>query len=246
MTAVFLENLTWTEAEKCFQSDAIFVIPLGAALKEHGLHLPLNNDKLIAVRLTEEIGKRLDIIVLPVCETSYYPAFTEYPGSISFSFETSCALIGETCAGLASFGCRKIYVLNTGFSTLKVLAKVQESLSAEHPQLKFAYTDFQKALETASHGLCEQEGGGHADEVETSVMLALAPQIVSMENARADFHGDQSGPLTRSKERANEPNSNLVFSPSGAWGDPTLATKAKGEAIVEALLDWIEKDLRGF
>lgn len=246
MTAVFLENLTWAEAEKCFQSDALFVIPLGAALKEHGRHLPLNNDKLIAARLAEEIGKRLDIIVLPVCETSYYPAFTEYPGSISFSFETSCALIQETCAGLASFGCRKIYVLNTGFSTTKVLAKVQESLSGQHPQLKFFYTDFKRALESAARGLCQQAGGGHADEVETSMMLALAPNVVAMENAQADYHGDKSGPLTRSAELAADPNSHLVYSPTGAWGDPTLATREKGDAIVKALLDWIENDLRSF
>lgn len=244
MTAIFLENLPWSEAEKCFQPDAIFVIPLGAALKEHGHHLPLNNDKLIAARLTQEIGKRLDIIVLPVCENSYYPAFTEYPGSISLSFETSCALMRETCAGLAAFGCRKIYVLNTGFSTMKVLASVQQSLSVEHPQLKFAYTDFKNALEAASQELCRQEGGGHADEVETSIMLALAPEMVAMEKAESDYHGNQSGALTRSAERAAEPNSNLVYSPTGAWGDPTLATIDKGDAIVKALLDWIEKDLR--
>ncbi len=246
MTAVFLEKLTWPEAEKCFQSDAIFVIPLGAALKEHGRHLPLNNDKLIAIRLTEEIGKRLDITVLPVVETSYYPAFAEYPGSISFDFETSCAIVRETCAGLAAFGCRKIYVLNTGFSTMKVLARVQECLKTEHPQLQFSYTDFKNALEGDSRGLCRQEGGGHADEVETSMMLVLAPEIVALENAEPDYHGDKSGPLTRCAEKADEPDSKLVYSPTGAWGDPTLATREKGEAIVNALLDWIEKDLRSF
>lgn len=241
MAAVFLENLTWVEAEKCFSPDALIVIPLGAALKEHGKHLPLNNDKLMAEHLVLEVAKRLDVIVLPTISASFYPAFSEYPGSISLSLETAAAVISETCAGLAAFGCRKIYVLNTGVSTLKVLSKVKETLAVQIPELEFSYTDFKKAVEAAEAGLSTQEGGGHADEVETSIMLYLVPDVVTMENAAADFHGDSPGPLTRNLDLSK--SSDAVYSPTGVWGDPTLASSEKGETIVNRLVDWIEKEI---
>ncbi len=241
MAAVFLENLTWLEAEKYLSEDTIIVIPLGATLKEHGKHLPLNNDKLMAEHLSTEVAKRLDIVVCPTITNSFYPAFVEYPGSISLSFETAAALISETCVCLANFGCKKIYVLNTGVSTFRVLSRVKESLAAQKPALAFSFTDFKKAVEAAASGVSTQAGGGHADEVETSIMLCLAPDVVAMENASADFQGNKSGPLTRNPDWARD--SDAVYSPTGAWGDPTLATREKGEIIVNRLVDWIEKDI---
>jgi creatinine amidohydrolase len=150
-------------------------------------------------------------------------------------------LISDTCVCLANVGSKKVYVLNTGVSTLKVLAKVKDVLTQKKPDLWFSYTDFGKAVEQAASGLTTQEGGGHADEVETSIMLHLAPNVVAMENASADFHADKSGPLTRDLNYAL--NSDAVYSPSGAWGDPTLATREKGETIVNRLVDWIERDI---
>ncbi len=226
MAAIFLENFTWTVAEKLLSDDTVIVLPLGAALKEHGKHLPLNNDKLMAEYLVREVAKRLDIVVLPTISASFYPAFAEYPGSISLSLETSVALISETCEQLAKFGCQKIYVLNTGVSTLKVLARVKETLASQNRTLKFAYTNFKLAVETAAAGVSQQAGGGHADEVETSIMLHLAPNVVAMQNASADYYGDKPGPLTRNLDRARD--TDAVYSPTGAWGDPTLATAAKG------------------
>ena len=242
MTAVFLENLTWLEAEKVLSKDAAIVIPLGASLKEHGKHLPLNNDKLLAEQLAKRLGERLNIIVLPVIDSCYYPAFVEYPGSISLTVETSSAVIVESCKCLSKFGCCKFYVLNTGVSTLKVLAAAKETLKSDLPDLKFSYTDFKKAVDAASAGIAEQPGGGHADEVETSIMLCLAPNVVRFDRAEPDYHGDKPGPLTRDEQKARD--SSAVYSPTGAWGDPTLASKEKGEKIVNRLLDWIENDIR--
>ncbi|MCC7529912.1 MAG: creatininase family protein [Candidatus Melainabacteria bacterium] len=151
-------------------------------------------------------------MVLPTISASFYPSFCEHPGSISLTLATSAALISKTCAGLAAFGRRKIYVFNTGVSTLKVLAKVKEALALQNPQVKFSYTDFKKAGETAAAGLSTQSAGGHADAVETSIMLHLAPDVVTMANAAADFPGDKPGPLTRNPDVSN--NSATVYLPS--------------------------------
>lgn len=242
MAIYALENLTWPEAEKHLTKNAPIVIPLGAALKEHGKHLPLNNDKIMVHHLTSKIGERLDFIVLPIMQSSYYPAFVEYPGSVSLSFQTAVAVMVETCKSLASYGCRKFYVLNTGVSTARVLLKAKEILAAEIPDLRLSFTDFKAAIDAASSGLRQQAGGGHADEVETSMMLHLIPEVVRMSRAEPDYHGDKPGPLTRDEQKSAD--SDAVYSPTGAWGDPTLATAQKGEVIVNRLLDWIENDIR--
>ncbi|MFA9420867.1 MAG: creatininase family protein, partial [Gammaproteobacteria bacterium] len=113
----WLEKLNWLEADSLLNAETIVVIPLGAAAKEHGQHLPLNNDALIANWLAGEILQRLPVVVAPLINASFYPAFTDYPGSISLRAETTRDLLIDTCLSLAAFGVGKFYVLNTGVST---------------------------------------------------------------------------------------------------------------------------------
>ena len=79
--------------------------------------------------------------------------------------------------------------------------------------------------------LAEQPCGNHADELETSIMLAIAPETVDMHMAQTCTCKMTSGPLNRS--RLNEPN----YSPNGVYGDPRLASKEKGELFVQAMLN---------
>src|SRR5215470_9296505 len=78
---VLLEDLTWVEAEKILTDKAVVVIPLGAAAKEHGPHLKLKNDFIIAEYLKKRVLERADVIVAPTLNYNFYPAFVEYPGS---------------------------------------------------------------------------------------------------------------------------------------------------------------------
>jgi creatinine amidohydrolase len=72
-------------------------------------------------------------------------------------------------------------------------------------------------------------GGTHADEIETSMMLYIAPQSVDMKKAVTDLHESKPGPLTR------DPAKTGTYSPTGTWGDPTRATRAKGKILVEQM-----------
>jgi creatinine amidohydrolase len=81
-----------------------------------------------------------------------------------------------------------------------------------------------------------QEGGTHADEIETSIMLYIAPSTVDMKKAVKDYHPSDARGLTRN------PSGNGVYSPT-VFGDATLATKAKGERITKALIVGILKDI---
>ena len=114
--SVVLENLTWMEAEKALQKYEVVLIALGARTKEHGPHLLLKNDYIMAEYLKERVIKEVPVIVLPTLQYGYYPAFLEYPGSISIQAVTFTKIIMDICQSMNGYGIKKFYVLNTGVS----------------------------------------------------------------------------------------------------------------------------------
>jgi creatinine amidohydrolase len=94
----------------------------------------------------------------------------------------------------------------------------------------------------AAERLAEQSHGSHADELETSLMLALAPRLVDMARAEPSpaIGFEAPGPLTPLD--VNSP----TYSRSGSYGDPTLATSAKGEILLAAMLDDLREQIAAF
>lgn len=231
---VLLEKLTWQEAEQVLNDETIVVIPLGAAAKEHGPHLKLNNDFVMAEYLKNAIVEKCDVVVLPTVAYHFYPAFVEYPGSVSLSEETARDLIVDICRSIAAFGPTRFYVLNTGVSTIRALKPAAEALTLDDLELRF--TNLLRLLAPIECELAKQEGGTHADEVETSMMLFIDPQCVDMTKAVRDYHPGE-GPLTRKNGAPG------VYSPTGVYGDATLATREKGQRFVEALVNGVIADI---
>ncbi len=232
---VLLEELTWVEAEKVMRPETVVVIPLGAASKEHGPHLKLKNDLVLANDLKERVRQRADVVIAPTVPYSFYPAFVEYPGSTSLTLETSRDTVVQICRGLARFGPKRFYVLNTGVSTVRALAPAVEILAAEGILLR--YTDLLKALGPVEKQVSRQEGGTHADEIETSMILYMSPSDVDMSKAVKDYHPGKGG-LTRDPKKEG-----MTYSPSGVFGDATLATREKGRIVTESLVEAILKDI---
>jgi len=232
---ILLEELTWVEAEKLLTKDTVVVIPLGAAAKEHGPHLKLKNDLLIAEYLKKRVLEQSNVVIAPTINYHFYPAFLEYPGSTSLRLETARDLTIDVVKSLARYGPRRFYILNTGISTLRALQPAVESLAKEGVILR--YTDLLKITGPVEKAIGKQEGGTHADEIETSMMLYMAPSTVDMKKAAKDYHPSNERGLTRN------PNGRGVYSATGIYGDATLATKAKGEQITKALVTGILKDI---
>lgn len=233
--SVWLENLTWMEAEEAFNRYEVVVIPLGARTKEHGPHLPLNNDWIMAEYLTERVASEVPVIIMPTLQYGYYPSFTEYPGSVTLNLETFRDVVAEIC--LSDYGMKKFYVLNTGISTLRGLEPAREELEKHGVALR--YTDLLKVDETLPP-ILGQEGGTHADESETSMMLYIKPEIVDMAKAVKDYHPLDGRGLTRDPQNLEAG----AFSATGTYGDPTLATREKGMVIVEATVREIVKEIK--
>jgi creatinine amidohydrolase len=231
-----LSDMTWPEAEAALKPDTVVVIPLGAGAKEHGPHLRLDNDLRAAQYYTQRVLAAADVIVAPVIPYHFYPAFLEYPGSTHLQFDTARNLVVDIVRSLAHYGPRRFYILNTGVSTMGPLKASAEILAAEGILLR--YTNILTAGGEAVDRIETQRAGTHADEIETSETLYMHPDRVDMRLAvRADDAADQPGPLTRKKGGPG------IYSPSGVWGDATLATPEKGAVMVEETTKGILADI---
>ncbi len=173
---------------------------------------------------------KADVVIAPTVNCSYYPAFAEYPGWTGLRLETARALIVDICRGLARFGPKRFYVLNTGVSTPRALKPAAEILGAEGIVLR--YTDVPRVGAAAEAKIKQQKNGTHADEIETSLMLHIAPKTVDMKKAVKD-----DAPTTAAGLLTRDPNKAGRYSPSGVFGHATLATRAKGEAVAKAMTD---------
>jgi len=237
MQSVYLDTATWPEAEKALRELPTVLIPLGARTKEHGHHLPLNNDWLIAEYLARRVAERTSVLVLPSVQYGHYPAFLEYPGSISLRADAFRDSIIDICQSLFSQGARRFYILNTGISTVRPLAAAREALLQAGARVEF--TDIQAAYAGLRRQVETQPAGTHADEIETSMMLYIAPEVVRLDRAVRDIHPDRgSGGLRRDPKAETG-----VYSPTGVYGDPTLATREKGQLLVEGMVEFLVREV---
>jgi creatinine amidohydrolase len=236
----FIERMTWDEVARHLGNGAAAILPVGAAAKEHGFHLPLNTDRIQAEWLASQLAARFDALIWPTLAYGYYPAFVAYAGSSSLSSATFEAVVHEIASGILGNGCRRLFVLNTGISTLPPVERALARLDAG----KVLHLRIHEGprYRQAAERLAEQHHGSHADELETSLMLALAPHLVDMTRAEPSpaIGLEAPGPLTPLD--TNSPN----YSRSGSYGDPTLARSAKGEILLASMLDDLREQVAAF
>jgi creatinine amidohydrolase len=234
MASLYLEHLTWLETEHAFQTIPTVLLPIGAILKEHGPHLPLNTDYLLARDLARRVAERTELIVCPPVTFGYYPAFVNFPGSVNLEADTFREMVEQIIESLSHNGAQRFVILNTGVSTTGPLTIAANNLVARGIRIGLAnILDIGKGADT----VIENHVGSHANEHETSMLLAIDASVVKMERAVAAVQAWMTttnvvrniGPLLRSPEGIGG------YSPSGIIGDPTRATAEKGEAILQAM-----------
>lgn len=227
----FVERLTWDEVGRRLAQGASAILPVGAAAKQHGFHLPMNTDRVQAEWLAARCAEHIDAVIWPTVTYGYYPAFAEYAGSVSLSASVFETLIQEIGAGIMGFGCRALFVLDTGISTLVPVDRALARLAS--PNVRHLRIHDGARYRRAAAELAQQNHGSHADELETSLMLALAPHLVDMAHAEASPVLQQEAPGALTHTDTASPN----YSRSGSFGDPTLATQAKGKILLAAMVD---------
>jgi creatinine amidohydrolase len=241
-TGRFIEDLAWPDVAAAFKAGAPVLFPVGAIAKEHGHHLPLKNDWLLARALAEGVAARLPVLIAPTIPFGYYPVFRAYPGSQHLSADTFVRVVTELLENYLDQGARRLAILNTGVSTEGPVGLATRDL-LERRGIRISVADIRRLGRSADH-LLQQKFGSHADERETSIMLALVPHLVRMDLARPDYgKEDVPGVFTTPTTMQSTDPSAADYSETGAYGDPTLASAEKGRQFLAAMIEDLVKGL---
>jgi creatinine amidohydrolase len=230
---VLVEKLSWDDARPLLTPETVVLIAVGAQAKEHGRHLPLNNDWLMAEYLKTRVVAVSRVVAYPTINYHYYPAFRPFPGSTMVEQTTARDMVADIVRAIATHGPRRFYILNTGVSTIAPLQATQALLRLEGIEMRF--TDILAVAGEVEKRLSKQREGTHADETETSVMLYIAPEVVNMSKAVQDYR--------RLRDQWPHIDAAGAAAATGVYGDPTLASREKGEAIVEAMVRGIVQEI---
>jgi len=244
----FLGDLTWPEAEARLAGAPLVVLPVGAGAKEHGPQLPMNADAVVLDYLCALAVDSLPVLVAPPVLHGWFPAFRAFPGTEVADPAVFEAYVMEVARSLVEHGAKRLVILNTGINLatglpLGVVAR-EIRVQTGTPTLLVSWDDLEPPEMNA---LAEQAYGGHADELETSIHLVLQPGKVHMDRAvpgqgrgeEATGPGYRPGYLSRTP---GEPG----YAPDGVLGDPTLATRDKGERVLALMgREWMAA-LRSF
>ena len=227
----YLGDLTWPEAERRLREAPMVILPFGAGAKEHGPHLPLASDRLEMEYFARVAVDSLPVIVAPPILHGWFPAFAEFSGVTIDDPDVFSHYMLEAARSLVRHGARRVVFLNTGVtrSTGIPIALVARTLHAQErvPTLVISSDDLDAPEIKA---LLSQRAGSHADERETSMILALRPDLVHMDRAVRDYRiADTSAkyPGYRPSDCSRK-QGDPDYSATGLSGDPTLATAEKG------------------
>lgn len=217
----------------------IAILPIGA-VEAHGPHLPLATDNILAERLSERLAEKVGAFVLPTLPYGQVWSLRDFPGSITVSNESLIRFLVDIGSSLYNQGFRIWAMVNAHLGNQTALKEAARILYDRHPDFKIFYF-FYPGMNTVAKGIRETEAVHstyfHACELETSIMLYLAEEFTDMEKAIRD--------IPQIPEAADyTPTPWQEFTKTAVLGDATLATKEKGEVIVETALERMADILR--
>jgi len=249
MAALELDRLTWPEVRAQIDGGRDTVVMALGATEQHGLHMPLATDALIGDRLARIVAGRLDAFLAPTLRVGCSAHHVGFPGTVSLNEETYHGVIADLVRSLLSGGFATIVLLPTHGGNFGPLAAALEKLEQNERDRIVALTNLGVLFEIAQigereYGVPLAEGGLHAGEWETSMMLAIHPELVHMDGAEAGFTGDMQEAVA-----SMFTGGVASISENGAIGDPGRATVEHGErywsAVVELVLEQIESAQAG-
>ncbi len=243
MGKIWLYEMTWPEVVDQVKKCDIVLLPIGS-IEQHGPHSPVGTDSLNAQKIAELVAKRTGVVIAPPI---WYGAHMYhqygYPGTIPVRTDVIKELVKDVVKGLVSNGFKKIIIVNGHGQQWALIAALHE-LALETKAFIAIATWWELAKDTINK-VCETHFI-HADECETSVALALYPELVDMSKAcketaptiidRKLFGGPAHFP-----PEGGFPGHNITAFffqkdtyKTGVIGDATKANVEKGRKIVEA------------
>src|ERR1043166_4882792 len=229
-----LAELHWPEVKKLEREKIVVVVPVGS-MEQHGPHLPFQVDTFVSSRIAEDLEKRMaDVLLLPSIWSGVSAHHMDFPGSITIRAKVFIDLLHDICASLHHHGFRHIVLLNGHGgkrSSLEVLGQelfVEFGLTVNTLAYWDVVPDLVKSLKKS-----QSKGMGHSGELETAMMLYLAPQWVNRGAIPDGNLGiEEEGPMSGIKRYVNMKE----HSEPGVIGRPSAATPEIGETLYTGAL----------
>ncbi len=225
---MLLANLTMPEFESGLRKTRTIILPFGAT-EEHGRHLPLATDTLMAETVAARVAERHTVFVAPAIPYGVCRSTSDHPGTINISTGTLRRLACDLIQDCYRQGLRNFILLSghAGGTHNAALLDAGEEMLRRLPEAHIAVVTELDLVNRSAASLVETPGDSHAGEIETSRLLHSHPELVQGCSER-EFPNFPRGILVRDKR---------ACWPGGVWGDPGKASAEKGAAIESAVLD---------
>ena len=249
--SVMWKELTAADLRVLATLDATVILPV-ASMEQHGPHLPVGVDTILCEAVcklaAEAVQSEIPVVVAPTLWCGMAEHHMAYGGTFTFDIPTYRAVLLSCLKSIGRHGFKKVFIVNGHGGNISALAAFLPDLAVETGVMLRATTYFELAQPAMPAILEDQERVRHACEAETSLMLALAPDLVRHDQL-AHAHGPKHStprPLGVGLYRSFR-----SFSESGVVGDARRASKAKGaklavvcrDALIAVLRDkaaWVE------
>ena len=222
--------MAWTEIGTALaQGGEVGLVPVGA-VEQHGPHLPTGTDTIIASQLCDRAAERSGAIALPAVGLGCsFGHGTVFPGTLSLSPETLVAMIRQYVEWAACSGLVKLLFVNCHMGNTPALMSATDHFRLTRPDLQTGIINWWEATPTVNAATVEDADDLHANRAETSLMLALVPELVRLETLGSADDPDRTGDLVFRYNASS-------LSRNGVTGRPSEATRELGEQLLEAIV----------
>ena len=172
---VKLYELTWKQAAKAFQETSTAIIPTGSN-EQHGPHLPVGTDWIVANEIATRLSEKTKAVVLPVVPYGYAEYHMDFPGTIYLDKETLRIILMDICRSLNKWGISRILFVNGHGGNMDTLHTVGMKIRKKYGMLTAAAQWWEMLPPRISGQISEAHGG----PIETAIVRAINPKIVDM------------------------------------------------------------------
>ncbi len=247
MNKIRMEEMTWPEIKRAIESGFTTAVFAVGSTEQHGPFLPEMTDARIgddvAERVARKLGHALQARTIDVGISGHHLAFA---GTISLKPETLSLIIRDYVESLAHHGFARIVILPTHGGNFTTVASAIEEARRAHPGIEvtgvadlLAETDFLFRA-SAEYGVSAEESGAHAGESETSIMMALEPNLV----APGPFAPGYLGPTGEAEMKIIFEKGMPALTSNGILGDPRKASADKGKVYLERWADHLAAEIK--
>ena len=241
--------MTWTALEKITNTiqNSKVILPVGS-MEQHGPHLPLSTDSIIAEYVAVAVSNKLpSSILFPTLSIGYSLEHSGFPGTVSLTAQTFSSTIMEIAESLSNSGLRTLIAINGHGGNRGILDSAITTIKHAHPDLRlYSFTVLDIAREKFKEISKSPIGMiGHADELETSMMLAIRPDLVDMSRAVTQ---QPTFPMNVSLESEDLTRVTYAWkarevTKSGIIGNPKFATLETGAIVIDYTVQTISRIL---